>query len=145
MVASWAVWVLLIAFVVFTTAGDVFLARAMTNIGDLGDLRRRQGIWSCVTTVLRSGLFWLAIVNMAASFFSLLTALNWANLSFVGPASSALTFVANIAAAQLFLREQVDRRRWFACVLVCIGILLIGLDPVKDQPVAPNAEQLRKQ
>lgn len=131
MVTSWAVWLLLIGFVVFTTAGDVFLARAMTNIGDLGELRKRQGSWVCVTSVLRSGLFWIAIVNMTASFFSLLTALNWANLSFVGPASSALTFVANIAAAQLFLREKVDRRRWFACVLVSIGILLIGLDPVK--------------
>lgn len=131
MTASFAVWLLLIAFVVFTTAGDVFLAKAMTRIGDLGELRKRQGILACVRAVLGAGLFWIAIVNMSLSFFSLLTALNWANLSFVGPASSALTFVANIVAARIFLREQVDRRRWIAAAMVCAGILLIGLDPPK--------------
>jgi drug/metabolite transporter (DMT)-like permease len=130
--ASWAIWLLLVAFVVFTTAGDVFLARGMTRIGDLGVLRAQAGTWVCVVAVLRSGLFWLAILNMAASYFSLLTALNWANLSFVGPASSAMTFLANIAAARIFLREEVDRRRWLATALVCAGILLIGIDPPKD-------------
>ncbi|HUS20110.1 MAG TPA: hypothetical protein VMZ25_10710 [Terriglobales bacterium] len=131
MTASWSVWLLLVAFVVFTTAGDVFLAKAMTTIGDLGALRKRSGVWACVMAVLKSALFWIAIVNMALSFFSLLTALNWANLSFVGPASSAMTFVANIVAARVFLREQVDRRRWIATAMVCAGILLIGLDPPK--------------
>jgi drug/metabolite transporter (DMT)-like permease len=131
MTASWSVWALLLAFVAFTTAGDVFLARAMTGIGDLGELRKRQGVLACVMMVLGSRLFWIAIVNMALSFFSLLTALNWANLSFVGPASSALTFVANIVAARVFLKENVDRRRWLATAMVCVGILLIGLDPPK--------------
>ena len=131
MTASWSVWLLLVGFVAFTTAGDVFLAKAMTRIGDLGELRKRQGVFACVAAVLRSGLFWIAIVNMALSFFSLLTALNWANLSFVGPASSALTFVANIVAARVFLGENVDRRRWLATAMVCVGILLIGMDPPK--------------
>ena len=129
--ASLGVWSLLIAFVVFTTAGDVLLAKAMTRVGDLGELRKRAGVYACITSVLGSGLFWVAILNMALSFFSLLTALNWANLSFVGPASSALTFVANIVAARVFLREQVDGRRWLAAAMVCVGILLIGLDPPK--------------
>lgn len=129
MTQSWGVWALLLAFVFFTTAGDVFLARAMTRIGDLGELRQRAGVRACIQAVLGSGLFWVAIVNMALSFFSLLTALNWANLSFVGPASSALTFVANIVAARIFLKENVDRRRWIAAAMVCAGILLIGLDP----------------
>jgi multidrug transporter EmrE-like cation transporter len=126
-----AVWLLLLAFVAFTTAGDVLLARAMTRIGDLGELRARVGIAGCVTAVLSSGTFWIAIVNMALSFFSLLTALNWANLSFVGPATSAMAFVANIVAAKVFLKEDVDHRRWIATALVCVGILLIGLDPVR--------------
>jgi drug/metabolite transporter (DMT)-like permease len=131
MTASWQVWLLLIGFVAFTTAGDVFLAKAMTVIGDLGELRRRRGVIICVKLVVKSGLFWIAIVNMALSYFSLLTALSWANLSFVGPASSALTFVVNIIAARIFLREKVDRRRWMATAMVCVGILLIGMDPPK--------------
>lgn len=128
---SLAVWLLLLAFVGFTTAGDVLLAKAMTRIGDLGALRKRAGMMACVGAVLGSAMFWVAIVAMALSFFSLLTALNWANLSFVGPASSALVFIANIVAARVFLKEDVDRRRWIAAAMVCVGILLIGLDPPK--------------
>lgn len=138
-----AVWLLLIGFVVFTTAGDVLLARAMTRIGDLGEVKRREGMLSAVKRVVSSALFWWAILNMALSYFSLLTALNWANLSFVGPASSALTFVANIAAAKVLLKEKVDRRRWLATGLVCIGILLIGLDPVRDPKPAVEQTQQR--
>ena len=132
MIQDWAIWLLLVAFVLFTTVGDVLLAKAMTRIGDIGQVRKQRGTAAAIWEVLRSGMFWLAILNMAASYFSLLTALNWANLSFVGPASSALTFVANIAAAKIFLGENVDRRRWLATALVCVGILLIGLDPPKE-------------
>ena len=132
MIQDWAIWLLLVGFVLFTTVGDVLLAKAMTRIGDIGQVRTQRGTMAATWLVLRSGMFWLAILNMAASYFSLLTALNWANLSFVGPASSALTFVANIAAAKIFLRENVDRRRWLATALVCVGILLIGLDPPKE-------------
>lgn len=121
-----SVWLLVIGFVVFTTVGDVLLSRAMTRIGDMGAIRARSGLMSVVFSVGRNGTFWLAILFMAASFFSLLWALNKADLSFVGPASSALTFITNTFAAKYFLRERVDHRRWTATVLVCIGILLIA-------------------
>lgn len=129
---SLSIWILLLSFVLMTTAGDVFLARGMTRIGDLGELRKRSGVMACIRATFSSGMFWLAILFMAGSYFSLLTALNWANLSFVGPASSAIGFLTNIAAAQFFLGEKVDRRRWAATALVCVGIILIGIDPPKD-------------
>lgn len=121
-----SVWLLVIGFVVFTTVGDVLLSRAMNRIGDMGTIRARSGLWSVVLAVCSNGTFWLAIVFMAASFFSLLWALNKADLSFVGPASSAMTFITNTLAAKYFLRERVDRRRWTATLLVCVGILLIA-------------------
>jgi drug/metabolite transporter (DMT)-like permease len=43
----------------------------------------------------------------------------------MGPASAALTFVANAIAAKLFLHENVDRRRWIATIFVCGGVLLL--------------------
>lgn len=123
---SLAVWLLVTGFVAFTTVGDVLLARAMTHIGDMGALRRRSGLMEVIKRVVRNGTFWSAIAFMSASFFSLLWALNKADLSFVGPASSAMTFVSNTLAAKLFLRERVDARRWTATLLVCVGILLIA-------------------
>jgi drug/metabolite transporter (DMT)-like permease len=43
----------------------------------------------------------------------------------MGPASAALTFVSNAIAARFFLHENVDRRRWFATIFVCAGVLLL--------------------
>jgi drug/metabolite transporter (DMT)-like permease len=123
---SLSIWLLVIGFVLFTTAGDVMLSRAMTLIGDMGAIRRASGISGLIQRVTTNGTFWVAILFMAASFFSLLLALNRADLSFVGPASSAMTFVTNTLAAKFFLKERVDRRRWTAAALVCVGILLIS-------------------
>jgi multidrug transporter EmrE-like cation transporter len=123
---SIAIWLLVIGFVVFTTIGDVLLSRAMNRIGDMGEIRRRNGLFGVVRRVVTNGTFWSAILFMAASFFSLLWALNKADLSFVGPASSAMTFVTNTLAGKYFLKENVDKRRWAATALVCLGILLIA-------------------
>jgi multidrug transporter EmrE-like cation transporter len=123
---SIAIWLLVIGFVVFTTIGDVLLSRAMNRIGDMGAIRRERGLLAVIQTVVMNGTFWTAILFMAASFFSLLWALNKADLSFVGPASSAMVFVSNTLAGKYFLKEDVDKRRWAATALVCIGILLIA-------------------
>jgi multidrug transporter EmrE-like cation transporter len=123
---SVSVWLLVIGFVMFTTAGDVLLSRAMNRIGDMDAIRRRAGIFGVVMKVVTNATFWMAIAFMAASFFSLLWALSKADLSFVGPASSAMVFITNTFAAKYFLKENVDARRWGATALVCLGILLIA-------------------
>ena len=58
--------------------------------------------------------------------FALLFALNHLNLSLVAPASASLTLVTNAIAGKFFLKENVDRRRWTAAVLVCIGVYLLA-------------------
>jgi drug/metabolite transporter (DMT)-like permease len=121
-----AVWAIIVGFVVFTSLGDVLLSKAMTLIGDLGSIRKAQGLGAAVGAVAGSLWFWSAIIALALSFFSLLTALSWADLSLVGPASSSLTFLFNTVAAKFFLKEKVDARRWMAVALVCAGIGLIS-------------------
>ena len=75
--------------------------------------------------VLTSGVLFCGIFFMAIAFFSNLVGLSWADLSLMGPASAALTFVTNALSAKFFLHENVDRRRWFATVFVCFGVLLL--------------------
>ncbi len=120
-------WTAIFVLVLASTAGDVLISRAMKRIGDLGELRQRKGILHVVRCVLTSGSFLLGLTFMACSFFSLLFALSWADVSLVGPASASLTFVANAFAARIFLREHVDRRRWTAALLVAGGVALIAL------------------
>lgn len=119
-------WICIATTVLAATAGDVSVALAMRNIGDLGELRRSHGIGAVVGRVARSRPLFLGIAFMAVAFFSNLVGLSWADLSLMGPASAALTFVTNAVAAKFFLRENVDRRRWFATLFVCVGVLLLS-------------------
>jgi len=118
-------WICIFTTVSTAAAGDVFVALAMRRIGDLGDLRRQHGFLAVVMRVLSSGVLFAGVFFMALAFFSNLVGLSWADLSLIGPASAALTFVANALGAKFFLRENVDRRRWFATIFVCCGVLLL--------------------
>jgi drug/metabolite transporter (DMT)-like permease len=118
-------WICIAFTVCFAATGDVLLALAMTRIGDLGDLRRQHGFLAVVTRVLSSGALFGGVFFMALAFFSNLVGLSWADLSLMGPASAALTFVTNAVCAKFFLHENVDRRRWFATLFVCFGVVLL--------------------
>lgn len=119
--------VAMIASIVLTaTAGDILTASAMRQIGDLDHIRARRGLLGTIGVVLSNGRFGLGVVCLALSFFSLLFSLSHRELSLIGPAATSLTFVTNAVAAKLFLRENVDRRRWTAALLVCVGVTLLA-------------------
>ncbi len=115
------------SIVVTATAGDVLTASAMRSIADLDIIRARSGMKGAIFAVIGSPRFLAGVLCMAISFFALLFALNHADLSLIAPASASLTFVSNAFAAKLFLKENVDRRRVFAAVCVCIGVTLLAL------------------
>lgn len=118
-------WICIACTVCFAAAGDVLIALAMSRVGDLGDLRREHGFPAVVTRVLSSGALFGGIFFMALAFFSNLVGLSWADLSLMGPASAGLTFVTNAVCAKFFLHENVDRRRWFATLFICSGVVLL--------------------
>ncbi len=118
-------WVCIATTVFTAAAGDVLIALAMRRIGDLGDLRRSHGLFGVIGRVLTSAVFFGGVFFMAMAFFSNLVGLSWADLSLMGPATAALTFVINALAAKFFLHEDVDRRRWIATIFVCCGVLLL--------------------
>ncbi len=125
-VGGLAVAAMIAAIVIFATVGDVLIAAAMRGI-DLDEIRARRGMGGAILAVLGSARFLAGVFFMALSFFSLLFALSHANLSLVAPAATSLTFVTNAVAAKIFLRENVDRRRWIAALFVCAGVALMSL------------------
>lgn len=119
-------WSAITLVVITSTAGDILLALAMQRVGDLGEIRKRDGLLEAIRRVVTNGWFVLGVGCMALSFFSLLVGLSWADVSLVAPAAASLTFVTNAVAAQVFLKEHVDRRRWIAAVFVAVGVLLLA-------------------
>jgi drug/metabolite transporter (DMT)-like permease len=122
----WSATAMIATIVLSSTAGEVLTAAAMKSIGDLDDIRARSGMKGAIRAVVTCPLFFAGVSFLALAFFALLFALNHMNLSLVAPASASLTLVTNAIAGKLFLKENVDRRRWTAAVLVCIGVYLLA-------------------
>jgi len=114
------------AVVLASTTGEVLTAAAMKSIGDLDIIRAKSGLKGAIRAVLTSPPFFVGVLFLTVAFFSLLFALNHLNLSLVAPASASLTLVTNAAAGKIFLKENVDGRRWAAAGLVCIGVYLLA-------------------
>jgi len=119
-------WGGILVIVLASVVGDILLARAMKQVGDVHALWRRAGLWSVVGKVLSKPNFFLGVMAMAVAFFSLLFSLSWGDVSLVAPAAASLTFIGNAFAAKVFLHEKVDRRRWIAAVLVAAGVALLA-------------------
>jgi len=119
-------WSTIVIMVLSTTVGDILLARAMKQVGDLGLLRRTKGLGAAVKAAMLNADMLAALLFFAVGFFTLLVSLSWADLSLVVPATASLTFVTNAIAAKLFLGEKVDGRRWIANILVCLGVMLLA-------------------
>jgi drug/metabolite transporter (DMT)-like permease len=119
-------WSGILVVVLFSVVGDVLMSRAMKQVGDVHELRRRSGLWMVVGRVLTNSNFFWGVTAMAVAFFSLLFALSWGDVSLVAPAAASLTFIGNAFAAKIFLHERVDRRRWVAAVLVAAGVALLA-------------------
>ncbi len=124
--SPWLAAAMIAAVVLASTAGEVLTAAAMKSIGDLDLIRARSGLKGAIRAVLTCPLFFVGVFFLALAFFSLLFALNHLNLSLVAPASASLTLVTNAVAGKIFLKENVDRYRWAAAVLVCVGVYLLA-------------------
>ena len=119
-------WSGIFVIVLASVVGDILLARAMKQVGDVHELWRRSGFWTVVGRTLGNSNFFLGVTAMAVAFFSLLFALSWGDVSLVAPAAASLTFIGNAFAAKIFLHEKVDRRRWIAALLVAGGVALLA-------------------
>jgi drug/metabolite transporter (DMT)-like permease len=99
----------------------------MKRIGDLHELYAGRGLLVVVVRVFSEKRFLLALGCFSFGFFSLLTGLSWADLSLVAPASASLTFIVSAVLAKIFLKEDVDHRRWASALLICVGVALLAM------------------
>ena len=128
----------ILLFVVVTgTGGEICLTHAMKLLGEVHDFHPRA-ILSFVLRSLRVGWLWLAVLLMAASFFSFLAMLSWFPVSFVVPATS-LAYVAGAFGAKLFLGEQLNGTRWAGIALICLGVGMAWADDLPATLHYPSA------
>lgn len=116
--------VMVFAIVICANIGDLTLKRGMTEIGavDLSAAGLAHSLWLTITNVK----IWIGIFFLVGFMASYMTVLSWADYSYVMPVGAfgyaMLTFFAVV-----FLHERVSPRRWTGVLVVCLGVLLVGL------------------
>jgi multidrug transporter EmrE-like cation transporter len=122
-------WSCILGVAILAIAGECLIAAAMRSLGDLDHLRTGPGLRGYlgpIRAVLSSPIFLAGALCMALNFFALLFTLSIVDLSLAAPATASLTYIGNAAAAKVFLKENVDRRRWLAVLFVAIGVVLLA-------------------
>jgi multidrug transporter EmrE-like cation transporter len=119
-------WSCIFAVAALAILGECLIAAAMRSLGDLDVIRAKSGMPGAIRAVLSSPLFLIGAFCMAFNFFAMLFTLSIVELSLAAPATASLTYIGNAFAAKVFLKENVDHRRWLAVGFVCAGVVLLS-------------------
>ena len=115
---------LLAAVVLAGAAGDVSVTRAMKTVGEISDFRPAALI-SAGLRAAASGFLWMVIFWKTVAFFSFITLITHAALSWVVPAT-AISFVIETVAAKYLLQERISGTRWAGALCICLGVALLS-------------------
>jgi len=113
----------LLGVAVFGAIGDSLLSRGMKSFGEISPRQILQIFAAVLNPWVFVGIFFL-LAFMAAY----LTALSWADLTYVLPATAfGYVFIALIA--KFFLHEQVSTMRWLGIALIAVGVGFAATGP----------------
>lgn len=128
-------YLVLAAIVLFGSCGDACLSYAMRRIGPVSLSEPGQLFGALFTP-------WVALgtVLLIAFFASYLSALSWADLTYVLPATS-LGYVVLALLAQFVLHEHVSLLRWLGILLISGGVMVVTRGPaLTTQAAAKGAD-----
>ena len=117
--------VLLFVIVCGGTGGEIAVARAMKEIGEVHDFSPRN-IFRVAMRAVQRPWMWCGVGLMALAFFALLAILSWENVSFVVPVT-ALSYAAGAFGGKILWGERVSGVRGLGVGLVCVGVMLVCL------------------
>jgi ceramide glucosyltransferase len=130
-------FLLLCSLILCSSLGEILCAKGMQQIGDVSF--RPRALLGAFWRMLRNQYLFFGIVFMAASFFSFISLLSYADLSFVVPLT-AVGYITNTLGARFFLHERISRERWLGTLLVAFGVFLISLSGTLEAMLRANWE-----
>jgi drug/metabolite transporter (DMT)-like permease len=107
--------------------GDSLLSYGMKQVGNIS-LHHPSQLFFAITNPWVG----LGIVLLLGFFASYMTALSWADLTYVLPASS-LGYVLLALIARFVLHEQVSLTRWLGIALVSSGVGFVTSGPERTK------------
>jgi drug/metabolite transporter (DMT)-like permease len=118
----------------FAAIGDVCLSRGMKQVGAVTFDNLSALIHAIFIPWVGVG-----IILLIAFFASYLTALSFADLTYVLPATS-VSYIAMALLARFFLHEQISPTRWAGILLIALGVGFIARGPSVTVGAATPAE-----
>ncbi len=112
--------------------GDTCLSQGMKHVPDVS-LAHPAALIAAVFTP------WVALgIALLIGFFaSYLTALSWADLTYVLPATALGNMVVELL-SRFALHETVSVQRWIGCVLITVGVAFVAQGPsFTEHPALP--------
>ena len=121
--------VVLLLAMLAQAGGDVCLSKGMRYIGAASQLEGHEMV-SLILGGLANPTIWLGMGLLGVFFGLYVTALSWADLSFVLPAT-AFGYILNVACGYYFLHEAVTPTRWAGSLLICLGIFCVSRSEIR--------------
>ena len=120
-------YLILLAVMLTASVGDTLLSRGMAQIGPV-DLRHLPLLWHALfNPFIASG-----IVLLIGFFACYMTALSWADLTFVMPAT-AFGYVVVALLSRFWLHEQLSLSRWAGIVLIVCAVGFVAGGPSRTE------------
>ena len=116
-------YLVLLGVSIFALMGDSLLSYGMKQVGNIS-LHHPSQLFFAITNPWVG----LGIVLLLGFFASYMTALSWADLTYVLPASS-LGYVLLALIARFALHEQISLMRWLGIALVSGGVGFVTSGP----------------
>lgn len=134
-------YLVLVGVAVFGSVGDSLLSRGMKDIGAIS-LTHLQSLIAALSNLWVVG----GILLLIGFFAAYMTALSWADLTYVLPATS-IGYVIIALIAKFVLHEQVTTARWIGILLITSGVGFVAGGPALTPPPehsSPKPEQERE-
>lgn len=136
-------YLILAGVMVFGPVGDSLLSVGMKDTGRIS-IHDLPGVFYALQNPWIVG----GIALLLAFFAAYTTALSWADLTYVLPATS-LGYVLLALIARFFLHEQVSLTRWLGILLISSGVGFVTQGPVltkrKQPETAPSKQEPPKE
>jgi len=130
-------WMILGLVALCAPLGDTCLSRGMTYLPPIS-LAHPASLISAVFTP------WIAagIALLIGFFASYLTALSWADLTFVLPATAFGNVIVALL-SKFWLHEPISLERWAGIVLITLGVGFVAHGPALTERPAQQIEDTR--
>ena len=116
-------YLVLVGVMFFGSVGDALLSRGMKDVGSIS----LNNLGTVIGSVMNPWVA-LGILFLLGFFAAYTTALSWADLTYVLPATS-IGYVVLTLIAKFFLHEQVSVMRWLGILLISAGVGFVTRGP----------------